>query len=197
MDADYLKDVADLCLRLPARGRRDRLDRRVVLLHPARPRPLAARTSAPTATQASPASTGASTAAASTTRRSTRSRPRVLPEPLHWFKWEAYTTWLSGFALLVLLYWSDAETRLVDPAVADLAPGRPSRSRRALLARRVARLRHSPAASCATTSRVAVDDGAARRRRRRGPRPSSSPRGRPTSRSARCSGRSWPRTSSS
>ena len=47
--------------------------------------------------------------------------PRVLPEPLHWFKWEAYTTWLSGFALLVLLYWSDAETRLIDPSVADLS----------------------------------------------------------------------------
>ncbi|HUP32070.1 MAG TPA: urate hydroxylase PuuD, partial [Gaiellaceae bacterium] len=43
------------------------------------------------------------------------------PEHLHWFKWEAYTTWLSGFALLVLLYWTDAETRLVDPAVADLS----------------------------------------------------------------------------
>ena len=47
--------------------------------------------------------------------------PRVLPEPLHWFKWEAYTTWLSGFALLVLLYWADADTRLIDPAVADLS----------------------------------------------------------------------------
>jgi uncharacterized membrane protein len=47
--------------------------------------------------------------------------PRVLPEPLHWFKWEAYTTWLSGFALLVLLYWSDADTRLIDPSVADLS----------------------------------------------------------------------------
>ena len=50
-----------------------------------------------------------------------RVAPRVLPEPLHWFKWEAYTTWLSGFALLVLLYWADADTRLVDPAVSDLS----------------------------------------------------------------------------
>jgi len=47
--------------------------------------------------------------------------PPRLPEHLHWFKWEAYTTWLSGFALLVVLYWLDAETRLVDPAVADLS----------------------------------------------------------------------------
>ncbi len=29
-----------------------------------------------------------------------RVAPERLPEPLHWFKWEAYTTWLSGFALL-------------------------------------------------------------------------------------------------
>ncbi len=46
--------------------------------------------------------------------------PRELPEPLHWFKWEAYTTWLSGFALLVVLYYLDADTRLVDREVADL-----------------------------------------------------------------------------
>ncbi len=46
--------------------------------------------------------------------------PDPIPEPLHWFKWEAYTTWLSGFALLVLLYYLDADERLIDPAVADL-----------------------------------------------------------------------------
>jgi uncharacterized membrane protein len=40
--------------------------------------------------------------------------PPELPEPLHWFKWEAYTTWLSGFALLVVLYYFDADTRLAD-----------------------------------------------------------------------------------
>ena len=48
--------------------------------------------------------------------------PRELPAQLHWFKWEAYTTWLSGFALLVVLYWLDADARLVDVSVADLAP---------------------------------------------------------------------------
>jgi uncharacterized membrane protein len=47
--------------------------------------------------------------------------PPRLPEHLHWFKWEAYTTWLSGFALLILLYWLDAGARLVDRSVADLA----------------------------------------------------------------------------
>jgi len=44
-----------------------------------------------------------------------------LTPDLHWSKWEAYTTWLSGFALLVVLYWLDAGDRLVDPAVADLS----------------------------------------------------------------------------
>jgi uncharacterized membrane protein len=47
--------------------------------------------------------------------------PRVLPEHLAWFKWEAYTTWLSGFALLVVLYYFDPRTYLVDESVADLA----------------------------------------------------------------------------
>jgi uncharacterized membrane protein len=49
-----------------------------------------------------------------------RLAPPEMPEPLHWFKWEAYTTWLSGFALLVLLYFVDADVRLVDPGKADL-----------------------------------------------------------------------------
>jgi uncharacterized membrane protein len=51
-----------------------------------------------------------------------RLAPEEMPEPLHWFKWEAYTTWLSGFALMVVLYYFDAELRLVDPDNADLAP---------------------------------------------------------------------------
>jgi uncharacterized membrane protein len=50
-----------------------------------------------------------------------RLAPPEMPEPLHWFKWEAYTTWLSGFALFVVLYYTDAGTRLVDPSVADLS----------------------------------------------------------------------------
>jgi uncharacterized membrane protein len=52
-----------------------------------------------------------------------RVAPRALPEPLHWFKWEAYTTWLSGFALMVVLYYVDAETYLIDRDVADLSTG--------------------------------------------------------------------------
>jgi uncharacterized membrane protein len=47
--------------------------------------------------------------------------PEVLPPTLHWFYWEAYTTWLSGFALLCLLYFLRAEAYLVDPAVLVLS----------------------------------------------------------------------------
>jgi uncharacterized membrane protein len=46
--------------------------------------------------------------------------PARLPEKLHWFKWEAYTTWLSGTALLVVVYWMRAQAMMVDPAVASL-----------------------------------------------------------------------------
>ena len=47
--------------------------------------------------------------------------PDMLPEHLTWFKWESYATWLSGFAMLILVYYLGAEMFLVDPAVADLA----------------------------------------------------------------------------
>ncbi|MDR5653742.1 urate hydroxylase PuuD [Ruixingdingia sedimenti] len=46
--------------------------------------------------------------------------PARLPEHLIWFKWESYSTWLSGFALLVLVYYLGAEFYLIDPAVMDL-----------------------------------------------------------------------------
>jgi uncharacterized membrane protein len=49
-----------------------------------------------------------------------RVAPEQLPEPLHWFKWEAYTTWLSGFGLLVVLYYLNADTYLIDRSVADI-----------------------------------------------------------------------------
>src|SRR6476659_6922431 len=50
-----------------------------------------------------------------------RVAPPVLPEHLAWFKWEAYTTWLSGFALMVVLYYFNASAYLIDPSVADLS----------------------------------------------------------------------------
>ena len=48
--------------------------------------------------------------------------PARLPERLHWFKWEAYTTWLSGTALLFLVYWLHAGTMMLDPSKGDQAP---------------------------------------------------------------------------
>jgi uncharacterized membrane protein len=48
--------------------------------------------------------------------------PPSLPEKLHWFKWEAYTTWLSGTALLVLLYWMRAQVMMVEPSLMVLTP---------------------------------------------------------------------------
>ena len=54
--------------------------------------------------------------------------PPQMPQTLHWFKWEAYSTWLTGSALLVLLYYGRAQTYLIDgsswvqePSVAILA----------------------------------------------------------------------------
>jgi uncharacterized membrane protein len=51
-----------------------------------------------------------------------RVAPPHLPKPLHWYKWEAYWTWLSGFALLCIVYYTDARLRLIDSSVADLRP---------------------------------------------------------------------------
>ena len=50
-----------------------------------------------------------------------RIAPPQLPEHLAWFKWEAYTTWLSGFALMTVLYYFNASSTLVDTSIADLA----------------------------------------------------------------------------
>ena len=47
--------------------------------------------------------------------------PQQLPERLHWFKWEAYTTWLSGIFLTALVYWYGAEVYLIDRSVAELS----------------------------------------------------------------------------
>ena len=50
-----------------------------------------------------------------------RVAPHTLPEPLYWFKWEAYTTWLSGFALFVVVFFIHPQTFLVDRSVAPLS----------------------------------------------------------------------------
>jgi uncharacterized membrane protein len=48
--------------------------------------------------------------------------PASMPSELTWFKWEAYTTWLSGFVLMVIVYYLDAELFLVDKSIMDLSP---------------------------------------------------------------------------
>ena len=124
--------------------------------------------------------------------------PAEMPEPLHWFKWEAYTTWLSGFALMVVLYYFDAER----------PPRRPDRRRprgweAIALSRRRARARlgrlrrplpdgrgEEPGALAVAGARARRARGLGRGRALRGTR-------RVPRRSARCSGRSWSRTSSS
>jgi uncharacterized membrane protein len=47
--------------------------------------------------------------------------PAELPKELHWFKWEAYSTWLSGFALLTIVYYFNAQAMMVDRSVAALS----------------------------------------------------------------------------
>jgi len=47
--------------------------------------------------------------------------PAELPKELHWLKWEAYSTWLSGFALLIIVYYMNARAMMIDRSVADLS----------------------------------------------------------------------------
>jgi uncharacterized membrane protein len=47
--------------------------------------------------------------------------PKSLPDDLHWFYWESYSTWMSGFALFVVVYLFNAKTMLVDTSVADIS----------------------------------------------------------------------------
>lgn len=49
--------------------------------------------------------------------------PKQLPKTLHWFKYEAYFTWLSGISLLAVVYYFNAQAFLIDKAVLDIAPG--------------------------------------------------------------------------
>ena len=48
--------------------------------------------------------------------------PARMPDELTWFKWEAYATWISGFALIVAIYYAGASLYLVDPAVLAISP---------------------------------------------------------------------------
>ncbi|MDB5228248.1 MAG: urate hydroxylase PuuD [Bacteroidota bacterium] len=48
--------------------------------------------------------------------------PKEIPKQLHWFKYEAYFTWLSGFSLLFVVYYFNAKAFLIDPNVLNIAP---------------------------------------------------------------------------
>ncbi len=48
--------------------------------------------------------------------------PEAMPEHLTWFKWESYVTWLSGFALLSMVYYGGADLYLVDAEVLNVSP---------------------------------------------------------------------------
>lgn len=47
--------------------------------------------------------------------------PDHMPDHLTWFKWESYATWISGAALLMVMYWAGAELYLIDPTKSDLS----------------------------------------------------------------------------
>ncbi|HZW54242.1 MAG TPA: urate hydroxylase PuuD, partial [Candidatus Elarobacter sp.] len=49
-------------------------------------------------------------------------RGEPLTENLHWFKWEAYSTWITGMAMLAIVYWAGASSYLIDRSVLDLTP---------------------------------------------------------------------------
>ena len=46
--------------------------------------------------------------------------PETMPETLHWFKWEAYFTWISGFSLMIIIYYWRAESFLIDKEIMEL-----------------------------------------------------------------------------
>ena len=70
-----------------------------------------------------------------------------LSENLHWSKWEAYTTWLSGMGLLAIIYWYGASSYLIDQQRAGAVARRRDRHQHRLPRRRLARLRPAVPAS--------------------------------------------------
>ena len=48
--------------------------------------------------------------------------PGSMPEVLHWFKWEAYATWISGFVLLIIVYYFNAESLMIDKNINNISP---------------------------------------------------------------------------
>ena len=46
--------------------------------------------------------------------------PKEFPKELHWFKWEAYATWISGFVLLIIIYYLNAEVMMIDKSINNI-----------------------------------------------------------------------------
>lgn len=51
-----------------------------------------------------------------------KTAPKTIPKHLHWFKYEAYFTWLSGFCLLFVVYYFNASALLIDKNILDISP---------------------------------------------------------------------------
>ena len=119
-----------------------------------------------------------------------------LPRPLHWFKWQAYTTWLSGMALLLVVYYLSDRAILADPSVAALSHGAAVAVGVGCDRRRMVALRIDAAHGRAARAggRAGDLDRRADRTRRSRSR-SSCPVARRSCTSARCSARSWRATS--
>ena len=100
---------------------RHRLDRRVVLLRLPRQQPAAAKRKED-ADEGVGGELWAIHGGGFYHAQKFRVAPAQLPEPLHWFKWEAYWTWMSGFALFIVMYYAHAELYMIDRSVADIAP---------------------------------------------------------------------------
>ena len=82
--------------------------------------------------------------------------PKSLPEHLHWFIWESYSTWLTGFALFTVLYLFNAQTFLVDKNVFDWSAQRRVLALAGLPGRGLAGLRRASAAVFGQRERGAI-----------------------------------------
>ena len=97
--------------------RRDHVDRQLDAVQLARSQPREARRSCRGSRRAR---SSWSTPARSTTSRRSCSSPARCPRPLHWFKWQNFTTWATGISLLVVVYYFHGAAFLVDPSVHDV-----------------------------------------------------------------------------
>ena len=143
-DRPYWRSWRDLVFRWFHVDRRDRLDRHLVLLRRARPAP-ASRARTRTRERGVGGESWEIHGGGFYRIEKFRVAPPQLPEPLHWFKWEAYTTWLSGLRAARRPLLRRTPARAPDRSVRrrHARRGRRSRSRIGGLAARVARLRRA------------------------------------------------------